>query len=56
MSKIYLVVFGILLINLSGCDNQKNKTEDTSKQEVKRNIMGDGNKPMPKLSDYEKKQ
>lgn len=54
MKNIILVLISLSVLGLAGCDQPEQKKEQPEKGKVKQKIMGDGNKPMPKLSDYEK--
>ena len=49
MKTVLLIV---CILCLSGCEPSEQGKQQAEKEKVKKNIMGDGNKPMPNPADY----
>jgi hypothetical protein len=48
MKTIFFILTSVIFISISGCNNSE---KEISEQRAK-NIMGDGNEPMPPRSNY----
>lgn len=51
MCKVFFIVMLVGLFTLTGCLPQTDGAAETKKPE-KHNVMGSGDKPMPKEADY----
>ena len=49
-SSLLVLILSFSILSLTACG--KSEEKQVEKETVKKNIMGDGNIPMPKLSDY----
>ncbi|MDD5330346.1 MAG: hypothetical protein PHX38_10100 [Sulfuricella sp.] len=50
MKRISLIILSMLVLGLTGCGQQqqdKQKHSEKEKDQASKNVMGDGNRPMP---------
>jgi hypothetical protein len=52
MKTIFFILTSVIFISLSGCNNNEKEIKNIEQQKINKNIMGDGNEPMPPKRNY----
>lgn len=52
MKTIFFFLMSVTFFSISGCNKNEKEIQNIEQQKINKNIMGDGNKPIPPKSNY----